>query len=233
MYYGKSYEIYKTQKQKKIYPKEQYLTIILRILIIMILIGVIYFGYLYLSNIAENIEKQPEPAPIQTKCVAQLTPDDITKIVTIVVDKLQKNIQKEKLNDIDYSRELIKYNIKNGTTDKKDINKIDIYFQAKEKRNINSSSNGNRILIENGKDIFSIPIDDTINKDSYTQSIEQELESRKNEMKIIVVKRGDSLSKIAQKAYGDPKKYKKILQANPQMLKNPNLIYIGQKLRIP
>ncbi len=52
-------------------------------------------------------------------------------------------------------------------------------------------------------------------------------------MKIIVVKRGDNLSKIAQRAYGDPKKYKKILQANPQMLKNPNLIYVGQKLRIP
>jgi len=70
-------------------------------------------------------------------------------------------------------------------------------------------------------------------KTNIHQSIEQELESRKNEMKIIVVKRGDSLSKIAQKAYGDSKKYKKILQANPQMLKNPNLIYIGQKLRIP
>ncbi len=64
-----------------------------------------------------------------------INPRWYNKIVTIVVDKLQKNIQKEKLNDIDYSRELIKYNIKNGTTDKKDINKIDIYFQAKEKRN--------------------------------------------------------------------------------------------------
>ncbi len=78
MYYGKSYEIYKTQQHKKIDLKEQYLTIILKILTITVLTGIIYFGYLYLSNINENIEKQPEPTPIQTKCVAQLTPDDIT-----------------------------------------------------------------------------------------------------------------------------------------------------------
>ncbi|HHS95774.1 MAG TPA: peptidoglycan-binding protein LysM [Phaeodactylibacter sp.] len=47
------------------------------------------------------------------------------------------------------------------------------------------------------------------------------------------VKRGDSLSKIAKKMYGDPMKYKKIFEANKPMLKDPNLIYPGQTLRIP
>ncbi|MFT5802030.1 MAG: nucleoid-associated protein YgaU [Nonlabens sp.] len=47
------------------------------------------------------------------------------------------------------------------------------------------------------------------------------------------VKRGDSLSKIAKKLYGDPMKYKKIFEANKPMLKDPNLIYPGQALRIP
>ena len=47
------------------------------------------------------------------------------------------------------------------------------------------------------------------------------------------VKRGDSLSKIAKKVYGDPKLYKKIFEANKPMLKDPNLIYPGQSLRIP
>lgn len=47
------------------------------------------------------------------------------------------------------------------------------------------------------------------------------------------VKRGDSLSKIAKKMYGDPKQYMKIFKANQPLLKDPNLIYPGQTLRIP
>jgi len=47
------------------------------------------------------------------------------------------------------------------------------------------------------------------------------------------VQPGDSLSKIAQSVYGDPMKYKDIFAANQPMLKDPNLIYPGQKLRLP
>lgn len=47
------------------------------------------------------------------------------------------------------------------------------------------------------------------------------------------VQSGDSLSKIAKKFYGDPMKYKDIFTANQPMLKDPNLIYPGQTLRIP
>lgn len=48
-----------------------------------------------------------------------------------------------------------------------------------------------------------------------------------------VVKRGDSLSKIAKKEYGDAKLYMKIFEANKPLLKDPNLIHPGQTLRIP
>ena len=47
------------------------------------------------------------------------------------------------------------------------------------------------------------------------------------------VKKGDSLSKIAKKYYGDAMKYPVIFEANKPMLKDPNLIYPGQVLRIP
>ncbi len=47
------------------------------------------------------------------------------------------------------------------------------------------------------------------------------------------VQAGDSLSKIAKAHYGDPMKYKIIFEANQPMLKDPNLIYPGQTLRIP
>lgn len=47
------------------------------------------------------------------------------------------------------------------------------------------------------------------------------------------VKKGDSLSKIAKRYYGDAMKYKDIFEANQPMLKDANLIYPGQVLRIP
>ena len=53
------------------------------------------------------------------------------------------------------------------------------------------------------------------------------------EARMYTVKKGDSLSKIAKEAYGDAQKYPVIFEANQPMLKDPNLIYPGQVLRIP
>lgn len=47
------------------------------------------------------------------------------------------------------------------------------------------------------------------------------------------VEKGDSLSKIAKKFYGDAMKYPVIFEANKPMLENPDAIYPGQNLRIP
>lgn len=47
------------------------------------------------------------------------------------------------------------------------------------------------------------------------------------------VVRGDTLSAIAKKFYGDANKYPVIFEANKPMLSDPNKIYPGQKLRIP
>ena len=51
--------------------------------------------------------------------------------------------------------------------------------------------------------------------------------------KFYTVVSGDSLSKIAKEFYGDPMKYPEIFEANKPMLKDPDLIYPGQVLRIP
>ena len=47
------------------------------------------------------------------------------------------------------------------------------------------------------------------------------------------VVRGDTLSAIAKKYYGDANKYNAIFEANKPMLTHPDKIYPGQKLRIP
>jgi nucleoid-associated protein YgaU len=48
-----------------------------------------------------------------------------------------------------------------------------------------------------------------------------------------VVKGGDTLSKLAERFYNSVSKWEKIYEANRDILKNPNYIYIGQKLAIP
>lgn len=47
------------------------------------------------------------------------------------------------------------------------------------------------------------------------------------------VVRGDTLSAISKKYYGDANKYNTIFEANKPMLSHPDKIYPGQKLRIP
>jgi nucleoid-associated protein YgaU len=47
------------------------------------------------------------------------------------------------------------------------------------------------------------------------------------------VKKGDTLSKIAQQFYGDKMLYPQIFEANRDILKDPNKIKPGQRLRIP
>ena len=44
---------------------------------------------------------------------------------------------------------------------------------------------------------------------------------------------GDNLSKIAKKIYGDSAKWKRIFEANRDIIKNPDLIHPGQVLKLP
>ena len=44
---------------------------------------------------------------------------------------------------------------------------------------------------------------------------------------------GDSLSKIAKKFYGDAMQYPRLFEANREVIKDPDKIYPGQKIRIP
>jgi nucleoid-associated protein YgaU len=48
-----------------------------------------------------------------------------------------------------------------------------------------------------------------------------------------IIEKGDTLSKIAQRFYGDANKYPRIFEANREVIKDANRIFPGQKLRIP
>jgi nucleoid-associated protein YgaU len=47
------------------------------------------------------------------------------------------------------------------------------------------------------------------------------------------VKKGDSLSKIAKREYGDPQQWHRIYDANRDTISDPNLIQPGQVLHLP
>ncbi len=48
-----------------------------------------------------------------------------------------------------------------------------------------------------------------------------------------IIKSGDSLSKIAKKYYGNAMEYPRLFEENREVIEDPDLIYPGQKIRIP
>jgi nucleoid-associated protein YgaU len=48
-----------------------------------------------------------------------------------------------------------------------------------------------------------------------------------------IIQKGDSLSKIAKEFYGNAMEYPKLFEANREVIEDPDLIYPGQKIRIP
>ncbi|MBN2586365.1 MAG: peptidoglycan-binding protein LysM [Candidatus Fermentibacteraceae bacterium] len=56
---------------------------------------------------------------------------------------------------------------------------------------------------------------------------------RQGKMRFHTVQKGDTLSAISKKFYGDANKYSRIFEANKPMLESPDRIYPGQVLRVP
>lgn len=53
------------------------------------------------------------------------------------------------------------------------------------------------------------------------------------EPKFYTIQKGDSLSKIAKREYGDAMKWKALFEANEEVIEDPDMIYPGQTIRIP
>ncbi|MBU1669409.1 LysM peptidoglycan-binding domain-containing protein [bacterium] len=121
--------------------------------------------------------------------------------------------------------------------------------QVMEKQTLKESNHYNKVIVSSNE-----PVTDTSNElmqlqnslndaleenteksegSDYSKAISEEVVVRSNEMRTIVVKEGDTLSKIAKEAYGNYDDYVKIFNANPEVVKNPDEIYAGQRLRIP
>ena len=76
---------------------------------------------------------------------------------------------------------------------------------------------------------------DAIKKhDGWEKEVEADVRNLKTDIYgVWTVKSGDTLGKIAKSTYDNAGSYMKIFEANKNILKNPDMIQVGQKLTIP
>jgi len=67
---------------------------------------------------------------------------------------------------------------------------------------------------------------------AFHEQVKAQMERQAAE-RLYVVKAGDSLSKIAKEVLGDARRWPEIFEANKDQIKDPNLIRVGQELKIP
>jgi nucleoid-associated protein YgaU len=163
---------------------------------------------------------QEKSLDTSTQSIAMKEDDTlISKLTISEVDSVSANLIKE-LENINISEHKEIENTKK---------QVDVYNKV----NVQDVS-GLDTLSKLSKEI-NLVMKENISNDStanYTKSLKSEVDIRKNEMRIIVVRKGDTLGTIAKRAYGNAMEYKKIYKANPELTR-PDRIYIGQKLRIP
>ena len=102
---------------------------------------------------------------------------------------------------------------------------------------VQKQSGGDDELAKLSSEIDTILQSEDVQKEEkglkFKKALDKEANVRAGELRFIVVKKGDTLSSIAYRAYGRWSAYTKIYKANPDLVKNPNRIYVGMRLRVP
>jgi LysM repeat protein len=98
---------------------------------------------------------------------------------------------------------------------------------------------------ENGKLIIKGKVGYAFDRDRIWDTIKAKHSNWQNEIMVLLdvtnqepygvytVKSGDTLGKLAKEIYGDAKLYPRIFELNKDQLKNPDLIKVGQVLKLP
>ncbi len=183
-----------------------------------------------ISMIVQAVMAQMNNNSNKTKNIKTDDKEFISSLVEAEVDKLD-SIQKDNNLEMTKEEQSIKASDNLSKKDKHRFNKVVI---TKKENNLELDALSKMSMLIN--DEIEKDFKDELkqgNKTEYTKSITKELKTREKEMKFITVKSGDTLSGIALKVYGSVSAYKKIIQANPELIKNKRLIYPGQRLRIP
>jgi nucleoid-associated protein YgaU len=206
------------------------------------------------DRIAEQVEESISSSDNSNE---KMNPEDIANIVKMVMMKMNK--EKAKGSSTEPSTPPSPANLENQEKDNEliqslsttDVDSLSSISEDDDKKKPTLSKDVdiyNKVVLKEGKsdnsdalsqlsDEISSVIDSEDSKptdnNNYTASITKEVETRQKEMRYYIVKKGDNLGKIAKRFYGNVMDFKKIYEANPDILRRPDKVYIGQKLRIP
>jgi nucleoid-associated protein YgaU len=200
------------------------------------------------AKIAEEVEKSIASSDIKN---GNMDPEDIANIIQMVMLKMNTDKMDESSSSTtDNSENQVKDSqLMESLTDAKVDSLSSISNEAKTILNKDTDIYNKVVLEASETDSsdelsrLSDEISNFINSEntstpkmvdnSYTESITKEVKTREKEMRYHIVKKGDTLGKIAKKYYGNVMEFKKIQQANPDILRRPEKIHIGQKIRLP
>ncbi len=186
------------------------LTTIIKILAIIFLLTLIIFGYVFVSN-------QYYLSQIQAQEMQELEKQEqIEQEVIIGVNTIE--------SVTDTSQE------KKGKLSSKDISRIVHMVMLKMNSLKEEESKHQKSSSQNGKGDNKASVKNSYKDDKI---VLKDLPMDSEDMRVIVVEEGDTLSTIASKAYGNENDYKKIYAANPEIIKDKDKIFVGQKIRIP
>jgi phage tail protein X len=248
------------EKNEKSFLSTVIQTLTILVLLGVLIVGGV-FGYRFLQNdssseVASPVVEAPTAVTQVTKKEKMYTQDEMQAIMQTMMEKLEKkqqekskevststssedsllssleNMQVDQMEDITHDADLSKSDKSKKVTTKNSDKNVDHYNKVVVKHDVNTYAKVDELSLEITnmvKEMESKPK----SKSTYTKSITKEVSVRENEMRIIVVKSGDTLSKIAKRAYGSAQAYDRIYNANPDLIKNPNHIFIGQRLRVP
>ena len=215
------------------------------------------------SEEKEKIEKTEVTSKIVADIASQnsdtkMSPEDIAKIVQLVTQQIQieKESEKQKNATLKIEKDSLEASLENVETDtlssESPIISTTDGSQKKEASIDKKTNTYNKVVVQD-KNIptettdelsqLSMEISNVINSNSdnttptdsnsYTSSLSQEADTRTKEMRYHIVKKGDTLAGIALKIYGNSRDYIKLYEANPDILRRADKIYIGQRLRVP
>lgn len=201
----------------------------------------------------EQPKSQPEPAQKKNETEKKLAEVDVKTIYVLINGKLVPlevaPVKEEGLSDeaklskgaAELHKELMKQQTSTVAVNV-ELAKAPVARQA---GNLDTGDMANRVML-NQNEIEQAPQPENIQQlqrvalmAAYQQRKQKEVakvlrdaEKAKKEERFIRVKPGDSLWRIAVRAYGNGFMYKKILAANPQ-IRNPNNLTVGMLLRVP
>ncbi len=193
-------------------------------------------------------DKKDQPSNIVDTHAPEVTePGNIAAINDLTS---QLMTERQLTNELNTQNEALKQQLQSTSLDmsKSDnnylsaLNNVSNSTQTKSKNNKNlevpdyynkvslNSDNGNLLQAQ-----INQFIDNESQKENiYFETLKVESNIRNNEVRSIVLKKGESIWMLAKRAYGSGFKYHKIMKANPQITeKNAKYLKVGTTIRVP